>query len=414
MEALLDLDRDISGAVERGAERGLPYGEWPESLRRLWRFEAQPRRRRELALIHAIGLAVCLLCLPLDFMSGPQIFEQGLLLRLGVVTPVYLVAIAAALLGNWKLQSWTSVATVPTFATVAGYLGMHLGSDQLREYMMAAGLLITMATVVVPLRPSRLVAMVLLSLAGLWGAWATMPPGTAGTTHVLLAFITVITLITLVIPVRTVGLKDQNFLFALRSRMATERLLEANEQLRELSHKDDLTGLPNRRYFERIFDTAFRSSVESGSDLAVMMIDVDRFKSFNDAHGHLAGDAALRHVALILSRQFDREGCNVARYGGEEFVAIVENCDAEAALQLADETRRAIENKPVSINRNRRLGISASIGVAMRKEVGPSPLALIECADGALYQAKEAGRNLVRLARDESCGLGEAAYKKTA
>lgn len=404
----------IDDLVERVADQGLPFRRWPGELRAAWRAEQRTKRRRELAFIHSIGLLLCLLCLPLDYIGGSQVFEAGLWLRVGIVTPVYLAAIFAARYGGWVLQRWTSVLTVPCFATVACTIGLHFAADQMREYVMAAGLLITMSAVVVPLRPVFIATMTGLSLTGMWSAWATMPPIGDGTEHVLLSFITVISVITLAIPVRTARLKDQNFLFALRSRFVSDRLLVANEQLRELSHRDDLTGLPNRRCFERIFDTAFRASVDSGDHLAVMMIDVDRFKSFNDTHGHLAGDRALQQVASVLEQQFDAAGHTVARYGGEEFVVVVQGCDEGAALRLADQARRAIAERPVAVDRTQRVAITISIGVALREDTGLSPSALIGRADGALYDAKAAGRDIVRLARDDDGREPPTILKKSA
>ncbi len=395
------LDQNLDALTEHAYETGQRYGAWPPAVRQIWQAEGMYRRRRELSFVHSIGLLLCLLCLPLDYNAGPEVFEHGLFLRLGLVTPVYLLAIAAAWFGSWRQQRWTSVLAVACFATVAGYLGMHFAHDEVREYIMAAGLLVMMASVVVPLRPRHLLAMVLLSLAGLWTVYATAPVTWAGPLHVLLAFVTVSCFLTLAIPVRTTMLKDRNFLLGLRSRFATERLIAVNEQLRELSHRDDLTGLPNRRYFERIFDTAFRSAGTGDGSLALMMIDVDRFKRFNDSYGHMAGDRALKQVGGVLERYFSAPDRAVARYGGEEFIAIVQECGVEDALRLADEVRQAIAARQVTVGRRGRASLTVSIGVAIRSDADASGAELVERADAALYEAKQAGRDLVRLARTD-------------
>lgn len=407
-------DEDIDGLVERAADQGLPFRRWPRPLVQLWRVESRSRRRRELAFIHAIGLLLCLFCIPVDYVSGPRVFEEGLWLRLGLVTPVYLIAIFAALYGSWKMQRWTAVLTVPSFATVAVYLGMHPPNEQMRDYITAAWLLVTMASVVVPLRPRSLSVMVVLSLAGFWTVRATMPQAGTGAEDVMLGFVTFACLLTLAIPIRTTNLKDKNFLFALRSRFVSERLLAANEQLRELSHRDDLTGLPNRRYFERIFDTAFRASVDSGDDLAVMMIDVDRFKQFNDTYGHLAGDRALKQVAGVLDRHFASAGQAVARYGGEEFVAIVQGTNEDHVLKLANDLRGAVAARGIALTGHERTSVTVSIGVALRKDFSGDRADLTDQADRALYQAKEAGRNLVRLARPGDAPASPTLLKKSA
>ncbi|MEL7729388.1 GGDEF domain-containing protein [Citromicrobium bathyomarinum] len=392
------LPHDIEAMVEQAADQSLPFRRWPAVLQEMWRSEQAPRRRRELAFINAIALISCLLCLPLDYTNGPQIFEQGLVLRLGLVVPAYCVAIYAALRGGWVIQRWTSILPVVCYAGVAGYIGMHNGASAEGGYVMGAAMIVVLATVILPLRVASIALMAFLSVATMWAIWAALPPAAEQEAFGVLAYLSAISLVALTVPFRTATLKDRNFLYAIRGRLASERLLAANEQLRELSHRDDLTGLPNRRYFERIFDTAFHASVINGEDLAVMMIDVDRFKLFNDTHGHTAGDRALKQVAKELEKQFVTSGATVARVGGEEFVAVVEHCTEQEALSLAERARHSVAQRPVALEIGGRVSITVSIGVAMRKKVGPSTDALIDCADEALYAAKTAGRNVVRLA----------------
>ncbi|GAB5349294.1 hypothetical protein TMRO357_01474 [Alteriqipengyuania sp. 357] len=390
--------------VEQVADTGLPFRQWPAELRKLWRDEQAPRRRRELAFVNAIALVSCFFCLPLDYSHGPEIFEQALILRLGLVVPAYVFAIYAALKGGWVLQRWTSILAVVCFAGVAGYLGMHHGASTLNEYVMGSALIVVLAVVVMPLRPRSITIMLLASLAALWSVWAALPPAPARQALATLAYLSAIGLVSLAVPLRTAMLRDRNFLYALRGRFASERLMEANEQLRELSHRDDLTGLPNRRYFERIFDTAYSGAASSGDDLAVMMIDVDCFKQFNDSYGHIAGDRALKQVAKELEKQFAAPGTTVARYGGEEFVVVVEKCSEEEALGFAERARRAVAQRPVVLDLVGRVSVTVSIGVALRNSAAMSADALIERADAALYAAKKAGRNLVRLAPEGDPG----------
>ena len=400
MRPELGLTHDIDEEIELAAETGQRFGAWPASLKELWRAENLHRRRRELAFLNAIGLAWCIVCLPIDYTAGPDVFAQGLVLRLGVVAPLYLLAIAVAFFGGWRAQCWTTIAAVPVFVTVAGYLGMHVATEQMQEYVMASALLLAMAVVVLPLRLGWLTLMVVLSLAGLWGVWAAMPGG-GQNTFVLLAFLSGSSFVSLLLPLRTARLKDRNFLYALRAQIASRRLMEANERLRALSDHDELTGLPNRRYLERVFDTVFETSVAAGTDLAVLMIDVDHFKAFNDTHGHVAGDRTLAQVARLLERDLSGDKRMVARFGGEEFIAVLEDTDEGGALALADKVRLAISKRPFRGSGGRRVCVTVSMGVALRRRCDPSPTAMIERADAALYEAKEAGRNLVRLARRE-------------
>ena len=405
---------DLEGIVDQAADRSLPFRQWPAALRELWRDEQSPRRRRELAFINAIALVSCMFCLPLDYSNGPEIFEWGLVLRLGLVFPAYCLAIYAALRGSWVLQRWTSILPAVCFAGVAGYLGMHHGAAPRDEYIMGSALIVVLAVVIVPLRPTSIAILLFLSLAALWAVWAALPPAPAREAFAVLTYLSAISLVALAVPFRAATLRDRNFLFALRGRFASERLVAANEQLRELSHRDDLTGLPNRRYFERIFHTAFQAAVANGDDLAVMMIDVDRFKRFNDTHGHAAGDGVLRQVAKELEQQFRGPGSTVARYGGEEFVVVVENCSEEKAMALADRARAAVAQRAVSLDIGGPVSVTISIGVALRKRAGMSADALVECADAALYAAKDSGRNIVRLACNGQDRMPTTRRQKTA
>jgi len=397
MRPELGLTPDIDREIELLAESGKRFGEWPRSIRQLWRAEKLHRRRHELAFLNAIALAWSLVSLALDFSAGPEVLAAGLPLRLGIVAPLYLLAIAMALYGGWYAQRWTSIAAVLAFVWVGGYLGMHIAPEQLAEYVMASGLLLAMGIAVLPIRVPWLALMAGLTVAGLWAIWLMMP-ARGQEELVLMAFVTVTTCVSLLIPARSARIKDEHFIYALRAQIASRDLMSANEQLRALSDHDDLTGLPNRRNLERVFDEAFRTSVAAGTDLAVIMIDVDHFKRFNDTYGHVAGDRTLAQIARTLERSICGPGRMVARYGGEEFIAVLDGTEEQSALRIADGARRAIADRRVSVGDRRRSSVTVSMGVTLRRRADRSPLSMIERADAALYEAKEAGRNIVRLA----------------
>jgi diguanylate cyclase (GGDEF)-like protein len=174
------------------------------------------------------------------------------------------------------------------------------------------------------------------------------------------------------------------------------KLQEANTTLQALATLDGMTGLLNRRAFgEKMLDE-MRRSARYGWPLSVLLMDVDKFKQYNDTFGHPAGDEVLKSVARLLQEQA-RSSDIVARYGGEEFIALLPNTDREAAHILAERVRVAIESAPWV---ERAITVSIGIATMTPQVVGDAALLteadrLIETADQALYRSKENGRNRV-------------------
>lgn len=176
----------------------------------------------------------------------------------------------------------------------------------------------------------------------------------------------------------------------------TAELQAANEKLAALSLTDPLTGLANRRRFDEVLATEWARCCRAGIPLAVMLIDLDHFKQYNDSLGHQAGDDCLREVAAMLQLKVRRADELAVRYGGEEFVVIAAGADATRALQLAESIREEIAFARLKHPAARAGIVTASIGVAARvPQVGGSADELVAAADEALYRAKEAGRNRV-------------------
>ena len=165
------------------------------------------------------------------------------------------------------------------------------------------------------------------------------------------------------------------------------------EQLKVLSETDSLTGLINRRLFDRIghgdaeFDRLSR-------DVSIIMMDLDRFKGINDTYGHLAGDLVLKLAAQIV-QGVCRKSDLAARYGGEEIAIVIFDQDAWVAMHIAERIRRDLEAEPLVLADGRTIPVTASFGVAQGRRGGSHWLPLIKAADAALYKAKATGRNRV-------------------
>ncbi|MBX7116957.1 MAG: diguanylate cyclase [Myxococcaceae bacterium] len=178
-----------------------------------------------------------------------------------------------------------------------------------------------------------------------------------------------------------------------------DKLRDANGLLEKLALKDALTGLGNRRYFDQALENEWRRTARDGEWIALVLIDIDFFKQFNDSLGHPAGDACLRAVGGALGATVGRPGDIVARYGGEEFAFILPATDADGAQRIAENARANVA-KLAFPHPKSAIGpiVSISLGVSsLRATFEHSPALLIAQADNALYMAKHQGRDRVAI-----------------
>ena len=178
------------------------------------------------------------------------------------------------------------------------------------------------------------------------------------------------------------------------------QLEESNRELQRLSSLDGLTGIANRRQFDKTLEQEWQRALRNCAELSLIMIDIDYFKLFNDTYGHQAGDDCLKNVALALARIVHRPSDIVARYGGEEFAVILPETDTEGTQRVAEKMREAVSRLNVRHDASKVADkITLSIGVAsMNPSGGDNPDCLLAAADDALYRAKHAGRNRVEVA----------------
>jgi two-component system, chemotaxis family, response regulator WspR len=177
-------------------------------------------------------------------------------------------------------------------------------------------------------------------------------------------------------------------------RESQRRLQELNLQLLQLSQCDSLTGLANRRALDETLDVEVRRADRGQRGLALLMVDIDHFKRYNDHYGHVQGDDSLKMVSRAIKSVAARAGDLVARYGGEEFAVVLPNTDAQAALKIAESICGAVRALAAPHAQSEMGYVSVSVGMASclpGTDIGPQ--ALVEAADAALYRAKHGGRD---------------------
>jgi len=186
--------------------------------------------------------------------------------------------------------------------------------------------------------------------------------------------------------------RDSAF-FALRQ--LKKQLESSNKKLQELSTKDGLTGISNRRHFDETLNDNLNDAAQNNSAVSLILIDIDYFKGFNDTYGHQLGDDCLKEVASLLAKSCLNPQDMAARYGGEEFVALLSGTTEEEALKVANRFRKmlstaAIKHDDSDVSEY----VTVSMGIATHDMATPyNAKELIEAADKALYKAKDTGRN---------------------
>ena len=195
------------------------------------------------------------------------------------------------------------------------------------------------------------------------------------------------------------------FMFDISERKKNEdELLRLQRELEELSYRDGLTGVPNRRMLDVVLEREWANARRSGRPISLVMLDIDFFKEYNDYYGHLAGDECLKRVAAVLGKAAIRPRDFVARFGGEEFVLVLPETDASAAERVAERCRCLVLEELIPHQRSKAdpyLTISLGVGTVVPK-AEDDPTAFVDAVDKMLYRAKQRGRNCVEYSRHQS------------
>jgi len=370
-------------------------------------YQDRTARKRLITIAGWQGVAVVanLVCLPLDYMVDQ--LQLGVMLRLGVVTPLYLLAIFALLRGVKQVEAIAIVLPLVAFVSTVAFLGFQVGPPHSDRYLMATGLMLLFNTIVVPTSFRQALTAVVLTALTMF-ALAYLEKGLDADTVSLCAFIAGGSVLPLIVRFRAEKGSRNAFLVDLRDELKSAHLIALTKALAELADTDPLTGLRNRRSLSETLNRKWAEACARNDWFGILMIDIDRFKLFNDTAGHDAGDRCLEQVAQALQIETARNGHYIARFGGEEFTAIMPGLAPEPALEVAETLRRIVEELAIPHPGSPGSVVTVSIGASV---VRSSPHASVEqviaAADKALYQAKARGRNRVARSVDR---LGETVH----
>ncbi len=396
------IDAAMVDAIDRVRA---PLRHWPTAISELYHKEVVRRLYREQHFLFLLGLLICLGSIVVDIMINPQMAGLGTVLRVLAVAPLVMFGMIAGARGWTSLVAFFVGASPIAFIAVLLHLSAQMPPDLAPRYVTATFLVVGLANIILPYSLRGLILFDCAALLVTTAMFGVRGLDVLAYNFDFLLIFALVAAATLPLAWRFEKLRQGNFLLTLRARIAGRELLKANRALHTLSETDPLTGIANRRSFERRFDSAILAPGSDGrrtDRIALMMIDLDHFKAFNDSHGHQAGDYCLTLVAETLDTLFKDAGGIVARYGGEEFIGAVRSSDPEIAANLAEEVRRTIASVLTPVEDTGRPMVTASIGVGVAPASAQLPREeLIEMADAALYAAKEQGRNQVDIVEAE-------------
>jgi diguanylate cyclase (GGDEF)-like protein len=369
-----------------------------------------PARLRHLMVSGLVALVVWNLFLLSDLTMVPDMFEQALHLRLLLFTPVAAILLIIGLRFKHFALAMPSFVLEGTLMLTGLFAALCLGWVLMQTHspfgiMYRCGLvpILIYGNLVQRFRFRYAVffsvGVLLICLANMLATHAHPHPFMVVDIPMGL-LVLLITLYTLIMNFRMELEERRRFLRHERAAELRQQLKASQIELDDLSRRDPLTGVPNRRHFDGLISDSWEAHFQSQQALALLLIDVDHFKAYNDRYGHPAGDQCLRLVADVLQRQMPTEGC-VARWGGEEFIAVLPHTDGPRAMRLA----QALVDAVVALGLRHDSSLTASsvtisvgVAAAIPGQAVSAPDELIARADAALYRAKHEGRHRCMLA----------------
>jgi diguanylate cyclase (GGDEF)-like protein len=377
----------------------LPTQRWhlgfPPAIEARYEADTGARRSRDLQLTGLVALAIYDLFLINDWLSRPEVLGLAVLWRLGVVTVYGLLVLALIRRGlppRWREAAMASTTLVAMVGSCMIFRSTTSGTGIYDPFVFA--LIFLAGNIMFQL---RFVAALLSSVAGLLVAAGflfrpTALPDPAKPFAMGLLLATAV--FTVVACFRLERAERHAYLLILREVTRSDVAVQAADTYAALSQTDALTQLANRRAFDLELPERWKEAARHGQSMAVLLIDIDHFKRFNDRFGHPAGDECLRRVAQLM-REALREDDFIARIGGEEFAVLPRPDGRFPVAQLAERLRLRVERAGIPHDaRDGQHVVSISLGLAVTGPAQPlQPAALIAAADSALYQAKHQGRN---------------------
>lgn len=385
-----------SSEFERVLEKGFGFLRFPPAMEAQYLQDKAAERLKLIRLSMVLVVVLFNSMLLSDWLMIPDQFRTAVLLRTVVFTPVAMLWLLSLKHVSSRSREWLRIGTSAGSAAITVYLCLASSDRLAPPYLVSLALVLLFNGGVVRVRfwPAICVALMVVAFF-IFAVFNVNNPPVAilSAMGIALSATAVFTLY----GCYWLEHEDRsNWLMVQHEHLLLSELDRANRQLDRISRFDSLTDLANRRHFDEFLAQVWGRAEQDREEMALLMIDIDHFKAYNDHYGHPAGDACLKQVASALTAYLRTPGDLVARFGGEEFVAVLTKTNLPMALAAAERVREGVAllglphaASPTSEH------VTVSIGVASMAASSPhaSPARLVAAADEALYRAKAGGRN---------------------
>jgi diguanylate cyclase (GGDEF)-like protein len=400
-----DVERASVAEAGELLEKNFSWMRFPPGLEEQFLRDVAQRRLHYAMLCGWLSLLVFNGFLLVDYLMVPDVLPLALQVRLLVFTPIGLaILLAGTFAPGWVLrhfsplmiESMVMLSGVGAAASLA-YILAASHSAMSQYYHVGLAVVVIYGNLVQRLRFWYAVVFSLSVYAIHVGGILMVDAFNPRLVAPMVTMVGATAIFTLMATYAMERDERRQYLLSLRRKLVLDDLGDVRERLQRLSRVDGLTGVYNRRHFDGYFQQVWQRAQHGREDVAVIMVDVDHFKDYNDHYGHLMGDHCLIQIALTMQDGLRRPGDIVARFGGEEFVAVLPHASAEMAQAVAERLRQAVERLHLphkASSTGQSVTISVGVGHAVPKS-GDSSAALLALADAALYEAKRAGRNRV-------------------
>ena len=393
------VSADSAEQIDQLLAMGFPTLRFPAELEKRFQHDTAADRLRVIIITAVLVVILFNGYLLTDALMIPDVFAQAVTLRTGLFTPVCLIGLYVLIKTPYPFFREILVLLAGVLAAGIVLYLPSISKDPLAgPYLAGLAMVVMFSHSVAQMRFWMAVFLDVLIAVGAVVALHYIPPAPIEVMlpvgMVLLSTVT----FTLFGCYSLERDERQNWLLRVRETNLLAALKTANERLDKISRSDLLTQVANRRHFDEFLTQVWERAEVDGSEISLIMIDVDHFKAYNDHYGHPAGDECLRQVAGTLKRRLRRPGDLVARFGGEEFIAVLTGTTLPIALQAAERIKVAIERMRVPhVGSPTSSFVTVSVGVASMRPIdrGASQKSLLTKSDEALYRAKNSGRNRV-------------------